>query len=96
MEFQVALSDQTQITMFGYVPENVKDVSNVKLYLNDNMLVDQNIIGGKKLTLQGDISNYKTEGNNVFKLVFDGEHLPDINDADQRVFSAMFTSIVIE
>lgn len=95
-EFQVALSDQTQITMSGYVPENVKDVSNVKLYLNDNMLVDQNIIGGKKLTLQGDISNYKTEGNNVFKLVFDGEHLPDINDADQRVFSAMFTSIVIE
>ena len=95
-EFQVALSDQTQITMSGYVPENVKDVSNVKLYLNDNMLVDQNIIGGQELTLQGDISNYKTEGNNVFKLVFDGEHLPDINDADQRVFSAMFTSIAIE
>ena len=55
-----------------------------------------NIFDGQEITLQGELSKGRIEGNNVFKIVFDGEHIPNKEAEDQRSFSAMFSSIKIE
>lgn len=95
-EFQIGLSNQTKITMLGYLPEGFKEITNVKLYLNDKLIADENIFDGQEITLEGELSKGRIEGNNVFKIVFDGEHIPNKEAEDQRSFSAMFFSIKIE
>ena len=50
----------------------------------------------EQINIEADFAAYKIEDENVFKIIFDGIRTPKTGDADQRSFSAMFTSIVIE
>lgn len=93
--FVIPLSNQSIIRLSGYIPEGI-DISRVDVYLNDLYIIGDNISGGQSLELEGSISEALKDGKDVFKIVFNGERVPAANDADQRVFSAMFTTIEIK
>lgn len=93
--FSISLSDQESVRFSGYVPAGI-EVSHVSLFLNNILIAESDIMGEQQLILEGIIKEEIIEGNNIFRMVFDGERVPTKSDADQRVFSAMFTSIDIQ
>lgn len=94
--FYANLSDQKTINLSGYVPAGV-DAHKVSLYLNGKRVSKCKISGEQGIVLEGNIEKYlKKGGINSFRIVFDKERRPGEDDADQRVFSAMFMSIKFE
>ena len=95
-EFSIELSNQTNIKMIGYIPNEIVGMNKVELYLNNNLIAEQKALAGQEIIIEVDISDKEIQGKNTFKLCFDGERNPAPDDADQRIFSAMFTSILVE
>ncbi len=94
--FYVALSDQEKVSMSGYVPADI-NVSKVTLYLNGKKIAKCRIGPDQGFTLEGNIAKQKkTNSTNKFEVVFNAERVPSPDDADQRMFSAMFMTIDIE
>ena len=92
--FEIPLSTQTTIHFSGYIPTE-SDAFHINIYLNDILISEANINNEQELSLDATISNALKDGVDVFKIVFDGERIPTPTDEDQRIFSAMFTSIEI-
>lgn len=95
-EFAICLGEQSKIRLSGYVPAEVENLSKMELYMNGNIIVECDIRVEEQINIEADFAAYKIEDENVFKIIFDGIRTPKTGDADQRSFSAMFTSIVIE
>lgn len=93
--FEIPLADQKTIKIEGYIPVDT-NVSRVDLYLNEVHIAGCDVDKEQQLILEGAISEYLQKGTDTFKIVFDGEKTPAAEDIDQRVFSAMITSIEIQ
>lgn len=93
--FEIPLADQNNIKIEGYIPADT-NVSHVDLYLNEVHIAGCDVDEEQQLILEGAISEYLQKGTDTFKIVFDGEKIPTAEDMDQRVFSAMVTSIEIQ
>ena len=93
--FEIPLADQNNIKIEGYIPADT-NVSHVDLYLNEVHIAGCDVDEEQQLILEGAISEYLQKGIDTFKIVFDGEKIPTAEDMDQRVFSAMVTSIEIQ
>ena len=94
--FSAILTDQKVIRLSGYVPYGV-DAQNAILYINGKRVAAISISGEQSITLEGNIEKYlKKNKKNKFRIVFDKERIPDADEDDQRVLSAMFTSIEFE
>lgn len=89
------MADQETIKIEGYVPAGT-NVTHVDLYLNEGYVVGCDVDKEQQLVLEGIISEYLEKGNDTFKIVFEGEKILTAADVDQRVFSAMVTSIEIK
>jgi len=94
--FIVDLSNQQLLCLEGYVPNNIYGISKVKVYLNDQVITEEQISCNQNISLNINISDKVLQGKNVFRIEFDAERIPEKDDADQRAFSAMFTSIIID
>ena len=93
--FEVPLADQKTIKIEGYVPAET-NASHVDLYLNEVLIDGCNIDKEHQLILEGPVSEYLQNGMDTFKIIFDGEKKLTADDIDQRIFSAMVTSIEIK
>lgn len=94
--FKVYLSNQTKIKLNGYVPEDIDGMNSVRLYVNGELVTEKDIFSGDMIVIDEDITDYKILGENTFEIVFDATRVPKESDLDNRIFSAMFNSVVIE
>ncbi len=95
-EFQMNLSNQSSIIISGYVPEHCTSISKVELYVNDYFVEGCELTSGEGFELDSDFSEIKVDGLNTFKLVFNDEYVPSITEPDQRIYSALISSITVE
>lgn len=95
-EMSVWLGDQSTVVLTGYVPAGIDHMSNMKVYLNDALIHDMDIRAEEAISVEADFGDHKIAGENVIRIEFDGMRTPHLDDADQRSFSAMFTSISMQ
>lgn len=95
-EFTVYLGDQSKIKLTGYIPMGIDGLTKMQFYVNEKLVIENNVQEDNLLSIEIDFEDFKVEGKNIFKIVFDGVHIPKAGEADQRSFSAMFNSILIE
>ncbi|MBQ9936534.1 MAG: acyltransferase [Lachnospiraceae bacterium] len=93
---EIYLSGQETIRIEGYVPEGIDEMSNVKVYLNDVMIVDKAITDNEGFSLQGDISECVVDGKNTLRIAFNSIKIPKEEDLDKRSFSALISLMVVE
>lgn len=84
--------------VLGYVPENFSEVNHVQIYINDVFLVESDLTAGGALGIEQDIKDIGLPNNEtvIVKIVFNAQHIPDENEVDQRVMSALISSIGFE
>lgn len=96
-EIKVRLADQKNIKIHGFVPASVTDMSQVILYVNGQEIYTEKITSEQEIDIQVDAgSQLKQNHMNLIELEFDGLYVPGSEDADQRSFSALIDSIIIE
>ncbi|MDD3346469.1 acyltransferase [Oscillibacter sp.] len=93
----VTLEANDHVTTFvleGYIPETYTEVNKISIYMEDNLIYDQELSAGEGISIAQEISpNFTTNQTVKIQLEFNAEHNPDANDPDQRIMSMLVTKI---
>lgn len=75
----------------GYIPESFTEISQLTIYFNEQQVYEETVTPGALISIKErmDVSS----GRVAVKMVFDGEHVPDTDTADQRSLSAQISCI---
>ncbi|MBM7609070.1 peptidoglycan/LPS O-acetylase OafA/YrhL [Lysinibacillus composti] len=89
--------NQNKLVISGYIPDNFKEVKNVKVIVNDMLLSDVSIQPGSlDLQVELESNNSELDKKLVVQIVFNDVHKPLESDADQREMSALISKISID
>lgn len=96
--FNVFLINQDYLSVDGYIPEGVENVSCFKIKVNDVEVYSENVqsnflINVQKLNIKDYIHEYML---NKIEIEIDGKKHPSESDADQRELSALINHILLE
>ena len=88
--FTVFLIHQDTLTLEGYIPEDVKDITYFKIIVNDKEVFSTEVKNNSLLDIQKlDLSEWvRPFSINTFEIEMDGTKIPNCSDMDQRVMSA--------
>ncbi|MBO5072378.1 MAG: acyltransferase family protein [Eubacterium sp.] len=95
-ECKIWLHNQNTLHIDGFIPENVQNMTTVKIYINGKETLTATASNGQQLQYDIDISSLlkKNTFNSVF-LEFDGTRIPTEEEQDKRIFSALINRIEI-
>ena len=94
--FRVFLTNQTELHLEGYVPDSIMDMSRVAIYINDCIVLEEDLSSGEGFVYDILISEHvKKNAENEIRIEFDGSRVPSETDGDQRIFSALISAIEI-
>ena len=95
--FQVFLTRQDELTLTGYIPENIEQVSYVSIKVNGKEVAYKAAVSGQNVEIQADLSKaVHTYRKNIFDIQTDGMRVPKETEADQRSFSMLVQKIRID
>lgn len=80
----------------GYIPENFDEVSNMRIFINNDLIYEQDISAGNALFVAQPVTSDSVDTIVMVKIVFNAEHIPSSTDEDQRVMSALITKVGFE
>lgn len=96
-EISLFLADQHNMHIEGFIPDNVQNMTCIKVYVNNNIAYEADIRGGQQLFCNIPISSCTRKyATNKIKIVFDGIRIPNEQDEDKRVFSALISTMIIQ
>lgn len=95
-KFETILSRHTKLEIKGYIPENVNNISYIRLKINGTEIYYKDVTNEKTININIDISEQvKYFEKNIIELETDGSRIPSKPEDDQRSFSAFIESICI-
>ena len=95
-KFETILSRHTKLEIKGYIPENVNNISYIRLKINGKEIYYKDVTNEKTININIDISEQvKYFEKNIIELETDGSRIPSKPEDDQRSFSAFIESICI-
>lgn len=93
-EFKLFLGNQNIMVIQGYIPEDIEGMSDIKIYVNDQLAFADNVQSGSlidyKLDLGQELKKYQI---NAISFEFNGVKIPNSEDADKRTMSALINKI---
>lgn len=96
--FEAFIINQKMLTISGYIPKDVTDMTYCKVRVNGKEVYSSNAQEDFLINIQKiDISDYvKRYTVNTFEIELDGMKYPSESDVDQREISALINSILVE
>lgn len=93
---KVFLVDQDELSISGYIPDTVEDITYLLIRVNGEEIYRETAVSESLIELKLDIAEYvRPFRENIFEIETDGIRIPGEGDEDQRSFSALINSIVV-
>lgn len=94
-ELQTILVDQNRLKITGYLLDSADGATYIAVKMNGEELYREAAAGGQMIDIELDIEKYRRAfRKNTLEIETDGVRVPDVDDVDQRSFSAFINTIL--
>lgn len=88
---ELSIPSNANLNIEGFVPETFKEINKVKVYLNNKIINESDLIAGEGFFLN--IPVQSSSNTDIVTIEFNAVHVPSETDADQRKMSALISKI---
>ena len=88
----------TKLFVQGFVPDSFTEINSVAVSINNTFIAEYSLDPGGVLNIECDVSQMSLpeQETAVVQMVFNAQHVPSETEADQRIMSALISSIGFE